>query len=58
MGRGELSFTTRTSNSEESETAAFASNWLTAPSWVPGRSAYHSRSTDLNHFEVSANRYG
>ena len=26
--------------------AAFASNWLTAPTWVPGWSAYHSRSTE------------
>ena len=39
--------------------AAFASNWLTAATWVPNWSAYHSRSTEettlrnyKNHYEA------
>ena len=37
--------------------AAFASNWLTAATWVPNWSAYHSRSTEETTLRSYKNHY-
>ena len=37
--------------------AAFASNWLTAATWVPNWSAYHSRSTEETTLRNYKNHY-